>query len=371
MELRIAVNQLLQSLVTGLPRTACYGQSGSLYRRHKNQTPTHRATVTAMSVGRSVLLVDCDLRKPKVHWTLGLQPQVGLAEVLLNQATVDEAITKLAGVNLDVLPVRMIPSNPSELLASPEMLPKISQGVTTVVTGNCGISLAPLVHANVPPPLNLLGGPDKYIYPTTAAYAAAVDAARPAVNVAALVGHSTLRVAAMGDPYRAATAAEQARMGELLREGMAAGATGLSSGVFYPPGAAADIDELALLAGIAGEMGGVYTTHIRQEADQVLDSLDEAFITARRGRVPLVSRRKFSTLVSCKNSCAPGLVFKMASLKPWRLGKAKILCCTGRRRAGRRSGKTTTGAACRWWSRRWGRGACVCSCREPQATSTR
>ena len=172
--------------------------------------------------------------------------------------------------------------------SAPQMLPKISQGVTTVVTGNCGISLAPLVHANVPPPLNLLGGPDKYIYPTMAAYAAAVDAARPAVNVAALVGHSTLRVAAMGDPYRAATAAEQARMVELLREGMAAGATGLSSGVFYPPGAAADIDELALLAGIAGEMGGVYTTHIRQEADQVLDSLDEAFITARRGRVPLV-----------------------------------------------------------------------------------
>lgn len=87
----------------------------------KSTCSVNLATVTAMSVGRSVLLVDCDLRKPKVHWTLGLQPQVGLAEVLLNQATVDEAITKLDGVNLDVLPVRMIPSNPSELLASPEM----------------------------------------------------------------------------------------------------------------------------------------------------------------------------------------------------------------------------------------------------------
>lgn len=87
----------------------------------KSTCSVNLATVTAMSVGRSVLLIDCDLRKPKVHWTLGLQPQVGLAEVLLNQATVDEAITKLDGVNLDVLPVRMIPSNPSELLASPEM----------------------------------------------------------------------------------------------------------------------------------------------------------------------------------------------------------------------------------------------------------
>lgn len=87
----------------------------------KSTCSLNLATVTSMSVGRSVLLIDCDLRRPKVHLTLGLQPQVGLAEILLNQATLDEAILKLDGVNLDVLPVRMIPSNPSELLASPEM----------------------------------------------------------------------------------------------------------------------------------------------------------------------------------------------------------------------------------------------------------
>ena len=89
------------------------------------------------------------------------------------------------------------------VLADPRMLPKITQGVTTVIVGNCGISLAPLVHADVPPPLNLLGGNDKYVYPTMAAYVAAVRRAQPAVNVAALVGHSTLRVATMDDPYRA------------------------------------------------------------------------------------------------------------------------------------------------------------------------
>ena len=87
----------------------------------KSTCSVNLASVTAMSVGRSVLLIDCDLRRPKVHWTLGLQPQVGLAEVLLNQATVDEAILKLDGVNLGVLPVRAVPPNPSELLASPEM----------------------------------------------------------------------------------------------------------------------------------------------------------------------------------------------------------------------------------------------------------
>jgi N-acyl-D-amino-acid deacylase len=174
------------------------------------------------------------------------------------------------------------------VIAAPAMLPKISQGVTTVVVGNCGISLAPLVHADVPPPLNLLGGGSKYIYPTMAAYIAAVAQARPAVNVAALVGHSTLRVATMDDPYRPATPAEQARMVELLREGMEAGATGLSSGVFYATGSAADVDELSLLAGIAGDAGGVYTTHIRDEHERVLDSLDEAFATGRRGKVPVV-----------------------------------------------------------------------------------
>jgi N-acyl-D-amino-acid deacylase len=69
---------------------------------------------------------------------------------------------------------------------------------------------------------------------------------------------------------------------------MDAGAIGLSSGVFYATGAAADIGELTMLAAIAGEAGGVYTTHIRQEMDGVIASLDEAFATARGGKVPLV-----------------------------------------------------------------------------------
>jgi capsular exopolysaccharide synthesis family protein len=87
----------------------------------KSTCSVNLSVVTSMSVGRNVLLIDCDLRRPKVHVALGLQPQAGLAEVLLNQATLDEAVLKLEGVNLDVLAVRSVPSNPSELLASPEM----------------------------------------------------------------------------------------------------------------------------------------------------------------------------------------------------------------------------------------------------------
>ena len=174
------------------------------------------------------------------------------------------------------------------VLAAPEMLPKISQGVTTVVVGNCGISLAPLVHDDPPPPLNLLGGPGKHIFPTMRAYAQAVDAAQPAVNVAALVGHSALRVATMSDPYRPATPAEQACMVELTREAMDAGATGISTGVFYAPGAAADVAEVVMLARVVAEAGGVYSTHIRDEAVHVLEALDEAFTAAAQAGVAVV-----------------------------------------------------------------------------------
>ena len=211
-----------------------------------------------------------------------------IAEVGANLASCGESAIDAAGRIVAPGFIDVHTHDDQMVLASPEMLPKISQGVTTVVVGNCGISLAPLVHANVPPPLNLLGGAGKHVFPTMRTYAQAVDAARPAVNVAALVGHSTLRVATMTDPYRPATAAEQARMVELAREAMDAGATGLSTGVFYATGAAADVAEVVMLARVAAEAGGVYSTHIRDEGARVIESLDEAFTAARQAGIPLV-----------------------------------------------------------------------------------
>ena len=87
----------------------------------KSTSSINLAIVTAMSVGRQVLLVDCDLRRPSVHKALGIEPQAGLAEVLLDRASLDEAVVKVEGLNLDVLAVRALPSNPSELLASSQM----------------------------------------------------------------------------------------------------------------------------------------------------------------------------------------------------------------------------------------------------------
>jgi capsular exopolysaccharide synthesis family protein len=87
----------------------------------KSTAAINLAAVTAMSVGRQTLLVDCDLRQPQIHRSLGLEPKVGLAEVLLDQASLDDAILKVEGLNLHVLAVRAKPANPSELLASIQM----------------------------------------------------------------------------------------------------------------------------------------------------------------------------------------------------------------------------------------------------------
>lgn len=174
------------------------------------------------------------------------------------------------------------------VLTDPAMTAKVSQGVTTVIVGNCGISLAPIAGIEPPPPLTLLGGREAYRFPDMAAYFAAVNEARPSVNVAALVGHTTLRLATMADLKRAATAAEIAAMRALLREALAAGAIGLSSGLYYKPAAAAGIDEMVGVAGALAEFGGVYTTHMRDEYDHVMDSLRETVATADGAGVGVV-----------------------------------------------------------------------------------
>src|SRR4051794_6124371 len=95
------------------------------------------------------------------------------------------------------------------VIRTPEMLPKISQGVTTVIVGNCGISAAPVeLHGDPPDPMNLLGPAEAFHFPTFAAYIEAIAQTRPAVNVAALVGHTALRNNHMDRLDRTATHAE-------------------------------------------------------------------------------------------------------------------------------------------------------------------
>ena len=173
------------------------------------------------------------------------------------------------------------------VLDAPDMLPKLSQGVTTVIVGNCGISLAPVVTAEPAAPLSLLGR-RQFRHARMADYAQAVDAARPGVNVAALLGHTALRMRHMADLGRPANEAERAAMADAMQEAMDAGALGLSSGIFYKEAYAADLQELTAVACVAAKNGGVYATHIRDELAGIIPALHEAAQTARQAGLPLV-----------------------------------------------------------------------------------
>jgi N-acyl-D-aspartate/D-glutamate deacylase len=175
------------------------------------------------------------------------------------------------------------------VIRNPQMMAKLSQGVTSVIVGNCGISAAPVQLTGAPPdPMNLLGESDAFRYPTFAAYAAAVDAAKPAVNVAALVGHTALRNNHMDRLDRAATAEEVRAMRAQLTEALDHGALGLSTGLAYSSARSAPAEEVLSLAEPLAAAGAIYASHMRTEADEILSAMQEAFSTGRHSRVPVV-----------------------------------------------------------------------------------
>ncbi|MBV8624036.1 MAG: D-aminoacylase [Herbaspirillum sp.] len=177
----------------------------------------------------------------------------------------------------------------TNVIRTPEMFPKLSQGVTTVVVGNCGISAAPVSLKGDPPdPMNLLGKAGDFHYPSFASYVAAVDAAQPAINVAALVGHTALRNNHMDRLDRAATEAEIAGMRSQLREALEHGALGLSTGLAYGNAINAPTEEVLALAEPLAEFGGLYATHLRSEFADILDAMEEAFRIGKHSRVPVV-----------------------------------------------------------------------------------
>ncbi|SEI76436.1 amidohydrolase family protein [Pseudomonas sp. NFR16] len=175
------------------------------------------------------------------------------------------------------------------VIRQPDMLPKITQGVTTVIVGNCGISASPVTLAGDPPdPMNLLGPASAFVYPRFSDYRAAVDKARPAVNVAALIGHTALRSNHLDELLRTARPEEIGAMREQLRDSLEHGALGLSTGLAYASANAADTDEVKQLAEELTAFGAVYTTHLRSEFEPVLEAMDEAFDIGRHAQSPVV-----------------------------------------------------------------------------------
>ena len=178
------------------------------------------------------------------------------------------------------------------MLSGGDMAPKVSQGITTVIGGNCGVSLAPMprpIPDPVTPPLNLLDDTgDWFRFTSFASYLDALRAQPAATNCAMLVGHTTLRVATMHDLTQPASVAETEAMRQLVEEAMTAGAIGVSTGLFYEPSIAAPTEEVIEICEPLARHGGVYCTHMRNEGDDVIKSLTETFRIGREASVPVV-----------------------------------------------------------------------------------
>ncbi len=163
--------------------------------------------------------------------------------------------------------------------ACPSAESKIRQGVTTEVVGMCSFSQAPLRPDQRDIVRGWAGGIGASLdlkAETFAQYLDALRAIRPSVNVAHLVGHGALRIAAMGFEARPAGPDDLKAMERLLGEAMDAGAFGFSTGLVYAPSAYSDTEELVALARSMAPRGGYYFSHIRGESSMLLDSINEA-----------------------------------------------------------------------------------------------
>lgn len=168
----------------------------------------------------------------------------------------------------------------------PWMDSALRQGSTTLVVGNCGAS--PWPPAGAPELAALTGVSPEDLgarWSTFAEYLDRVESARPAVNVAALVGHGALRLEAIGPERRPPTDGELDAMRRMAAEAMEAGAVGLSTGLIYAPGMYATTAEVAAVAEATEPFGGVYASHIRGEGERLAEAVDEAIEIGRRAGV--------------------------------------------------------------------------------------
>lgn len=163
------------------------------------------------------------------------------------------------------------------------------QGITTIVGGNCGSSLAPLVNKDIIKSIQKwvdVGGINLN-WLSVGEFLAEVEKRNLPVNFATLVGHGTLRRGLIGDEIRNPTEEEIGKMERMLRAAMKDGAIGLSTGLVYTHAKKATQDEIMRLAEVVKKYGGIYTTHIRGESRALLRSVEEAISVSQRTGVSL------------------------------------------------------------------------------------
>ena len=187
-----------------------------------------------------------------------------------------EACTKLNAAGHIVCPgfIDVHSHSDTFILIEPTAPSKIFQGVTTEVVGNCGASTAPRQGAYKMP---TDWREKKYpgTWSSVAEYRALLAQVQPALNIALLIGHNSLRAGVIGYDARAATADEIRAMVALLDRALDEGGAGLSTGLIYTPGLYSTPEEVRALASVAARHGKIYTSHMRSEGDQLLEALDE------------------------------------------------------------------------------------------------
>jgi N-acyl-D-amino-acid deacylase len=171
-------------------------------------------------------------------------------------------------------------------LRYPDMHFKLAQGVTTCVCGNCGFSAVPNVPGEDPGPASggILAGATGD-FSDLEGYFDAVLEKRPAINAIMLVGHNTVRAQVMGMEQRRPTTVERAEMRARVQLAMEQGACGFSTGLIYRPGRWSDTDEVIELAREVAPHQGLYTTHMRNEGDRLIEAVEETLAIGRQAGV--------------------------------------------------------------------------------------
>jgi N-acyl-D-amino-acid deacylase len=163
------------------------------------------------------------------------------------------------------------------VIAAPESTGKISQGITTEISGNCGLSVFPVTRHNREHLQELYKNYDvKISWHDADDYSELIGKVHPAMNLSSLCGHNTLRAAVMGYGDLKPSQSDLNTMKTLLGISISNGAAGLSSGFFYIPGKFSEKKEIILLLEELSRTRKPYTTHLRSEASLLLESIDEA-----------------------------------------------------------------------------------------------
>ena len=168
----------------------------------------------------------------------------------------------------------------------------IRQGATTHVIGNCGMSPAPLIETHLNEMKSQWGPISEqpeisWSWRTFSEYLDALQHGGLGINLVALAGHGALRVAVKGLDEGAATRDELEQMKMLLDEAIQAGAFGLSTGLVYPPGCYASIDEIIALGKVVARYRGIYASHIRGERETILEAVKEAIQIGYEAGIPV------------------------------------------------------------------------------------